>query len=74
MCVSPGRVLNHRALAGPAGTGELGSCDSDSGSGCSRTGLLSVAELTKPPGKEQPPCTGIIHVDQEDFGVGAVLG
>lgn len=57
-----------------AGAGELGSCDTDSGSGCSRTSLLSVAKLTKPPVEEQAPSTGIIHVDQEHFAVGAVLG
>lgn len=60
--------------AGAAGAGEVGSCDSDSGSGYSRTSLLSVAKLTKPPVKEQAPSTGGIHVHQEDFAVGAALG
>lgn len=60
--------------AGTAGAGEVGSCDSDSGSDYSRTSLLSVAKLTEPPVKEQASSTGIIHVDQEDFAVGAALG
>lgn len=72
-CVSPWRVLNHHVGRVP-GTGEVGSCDSDSGSDYSRTSLLSVAKLTEPPVKEQAPSTGIIHVDQEDFAVGAALG
>lgn len=29
-----------------------------------------MAELTKAPVKEQAPSTGLIPVDQEDFGVG----
>lgn len=33
-----------------------------------------MAELTKLPVKEQAPSTGIIHVDQGDFAVGAALG
>lgn len=36
--------------------------------------LLLVAKLTKPPVKEQASSTGIIHVDQEDFAGGAMLG
>lgn len=63
-------MLNHCMLAGcrhAAGGGEVVSCDSDSSPGCSKTSLLLIAKLTKPPVKEQTPSAGINCVDQKDF-------